>query len=74
MMTDTKLIELALEIDSILVEKTLKYEVSPLILGSVILARLMLQTEMTEENTAFRKLMQSALDYPTKPEPERTLQ
>lgn len=68
MMTDTKLIELALEIDSILVEKALKYEVSPLILGSVILARLMRQTQMTEENNDFRKVMQSALDYPTKPE------
>jgi hypothetical protein len=72
MITDNELVELANKVDRLTSDLMVEYKISPLILGSIILARLMVLTEMTKENEDFRKIMQSALD--TKPFTDRILQ
>jgi len=71
MIPDNELVELANKVDRLMSNLMVEYKISPLILGSVILARLMVLTEMTKENKDFRTIMQSALD---KPFTDRTLQ
>jgi hypothetical protein len=73
-MTDKEIIEVAQKVDEVMYKLIEEYEISPLIVGSIVLARLMALTDMTQENDDFRKIMRSALATPSKPLTERTIQ
>jgi hypothetical protein len=72
MISDNELVELANTVDTTIAKLMAEYEISGLVISSVILARLMVLTEMTKDNNDFRKIMKSALD--TEPFNERVLQ
>ena len=72
MISDTELVELANTVDATIAKLMAEYEISGLVISSVILARLMVLTEMTKDNNDFRKIIKSALD--TEPFNERVLQ
>jgi len=72
MIPDNELVELANTVDTTIAKLMAEYEISGLVISSVILARLMVLTEMTKDNNDFRKIMKSALD--TEPFNERVLQ
>ena len=73
-MTDKEIIEVAQKVDDTMYKLIEEYEISPLIVGSIMLARIMAITDMTEENDEFRQILKSALAHPTKPLTERTIQ
>ena len=72
MISDNELVELANTVDTTIAKLMAEYEISGLVISSVILARLMVLTEMTKDNNDFRKIIKSALD--TEPFNERVLQ
>jgi predicted lipase len=73
MTTDDKLNKLVLEIDNVLSKMLLEYDLDPLHLSSIILARLVRMNQEFESHDDFNKIMNSAiLKRPT--DNERTLQ
>lgn len=62
-MTDNNLESIAYETDEFLADMLAKHKTDPLILGSIVLARLMLANEYTGSGDDFRKLASS---MPTK--------
>ena len=55
-MNDKQLEKMAYEVDDILTKLAIKYEAAPIILASVIVARLMLLNDITMSGIEFRKL------------------
>ena len=64
---DDKLIEISLEVDKIIGDLIHKYEMSPLSISAVVLARLVRFNIEMQDNDDFRKLMQSAIEQTVKP-------
>lgn len=56
-MNDKQLEKMAYEVDDILTKLAIKYEAAPIILASVIVARLMLLNDITMSGIDFRKLL-----------------
>ena len=61
-MNDEQLPKIATEIDDLLAEMMEKYQVPPLILGTVFLARLVVMAEFTEVTEDFNRVLQVAMD------------
>lgn len=74
MMTDEQLIEISRELDTFLIELSMKYKVPTLSLSAITLARLMRFTEEDDSNKDFRKIMSEALSAPLYKSFKRTLQ
>ena len=72
-MTELNLNKLVLEIDDVLSKMLVQYELDPLHLSSIILARLVRMNQEFESHDEFNKIMNSAiLKRPT--DSERTIQ
>ena len=56
-MQDDKLSKLAFEVDDIIAELVIKYEIDPLTLTSIMLARLVLTNDFTGSGDDFRKII-----------------
>jgi hypothetical protein len=70
-MNDDTLIELASTVDNFLMNMILEYEIDPLSLSSVILARLVLMAQETECDDEFKRVLSIAQSKERK---ERVLQ
>ena len=64
---DDKLIEISLEVDKIIGDLIHKYEMSPLSISAVVLARLVRFNIELQDNDGITKLMQSAIEQTVKP-------
>lgn len=60
MKSDEELIKISQEIDNTLAIMGLKYDITPLSLSAIVLARLMRMVEETEDRDNFMKIMASA--------------
>ena len=69
-MNDKQLEKMAYEVDDILTKLAIKYEAVPIILASVIVARLMLLNDITMSGIDFRKLLGDVSE--TEPTNEQT--
>ena len=56
-MQDDKLSKIAYEIDDIIAELSIKYEIDPLTLTSIMLARIVLTNDYVGSGADFRKLL-----------------
>ena len=56
-MQDDKLYKLAFEVDDIIAALVIKYEIDPLSLTSIMLARLVLTNDFTGSGSDFRKII-----------------
>lgn len=63
-MNDENLAKLSYELDDIFTRLCLEYEISPLLLSSVAVARLMLMADYSESGEDFRKLLDSCSIQP----------
>jgi hypothetical protein len=61
-MQDDKLSKLAFEIDDIIAGLVIKYEIDPLTLTSIMLARLVLTNDFTGSGDDFRKIIANIPD------------
>jgi hypothetical protein len=59
---DDKLSKIALEVDDIISELSLRYKIDPLTLTSIILARLVLTNDFTGSGDDFRKIIANIPD------------
>lgn len=64
MINDDKLEELSYKLDDILLALCIEYEISPLLLSSVVLARMMLMADNTNSGKDFRSLLDSCSEKP----------
>ena len=64
MMTDEKLIEISRNVDSYLTQLAVKYEITPLSLAAVIIARTMLFNNEAGSTEDFLKLLASVTKNP----------
>jgi len=63
-MNDEKLLKLSYELDDTLTKLCIEYQISPLLLASVTVARLMLMADHSEAGEDFRKLLDSCAEQP----------
>jgi hypothetical protein len=64
MMTNEQLIEISRNVDSYLAQLTVKYEIAPLSLAAIIIARTMLFNEEAGSTEDFLKLLNSVVKNP----------
>ena len=73
-MTDEKLIELSNELDTVLVDIANKYELDPLMLTGVVMARLLLLSQLNDCREDFNNLLFTVMNSKIKPSDKVTLQ
>lgn len=64
MMTDEKLIEISRNVDSYISQLSVKYEITPLSLAAILVARTMLFNEEAGSTEDFLKLLNSVVKNP----------
>jgi hypothetical protein len=67
---DDKLSQIAFEIDDIIAELSIKYEIDPLSLTSIMLARIVLTNDYVGSGADFRKLLANIPPGPRLPKDE----
>jgi hypothetical protein len=67
-MNDEQLTKLSYELDDTLTKLCIEYQISPLLLSSVTVARLMLMADHSEAGEDFRKLLDSCSNQPLRKE------
>lgn len=73
-MTDEKLIELSNKLDTLLVDIANEYELDPLMLTGVIMARLLLLSQLNDCREDFNSLLFTVMNSKIKPSDKVTLQ
>jgi hypothetical protein len=73
-MTDEKLIELSGELDTVLVNIANKYELDPLMLTGVVMARLVLLSQLNDCREDFNNLLFTVMNSKIAPSDKVTLQ
>ena len=73
-MTDEKLIELSNKLDTLLVDIANEYELDPLMLTGVIMARLLLLSQLNDCREDFNSLLFTVMNSKIKPTDKITLQ
>jgi hypothetical protein len=73
-MTDEKLIELSNELDTVLVNIANKYELDPLMLTGVVMARLVLLSQLNDCREDFNNLLFTVMNSKIAPSDKITLQ